>query len=118
MGPASGDPNKLIYNVAGYDAANQNVLALIRVTDQNAPANNGLWRGGVAVASVAGDSYRGINALFKTPGSEGTGNHVQLLNDAIAWGNQIPDATFQWTAGTWYWLRLTHNSSDDATIHI
>jgi hypothetical protein len=116
--PAMGDPNKLLYNAA-YDVDDQNILALIRVTDPNPPANNGLWRGGVATASSpAAMGGQGINALFKTPGSEGPGNHVQFLNDQIAWGAQIPDGDFQWQVGQWYWLRLTHEGDNDARISV
>lgn len=115
--PATGDPNKLLYNGASYDVDDQNILARIRVTDPNPPANNGFWRGGVATASSAANG-QGINALFKTPGSEGAGNHVQLLNDTIAWGDQIPEGDFQWVVGEWYWLRLIHEGDNDATIRI
>jgi hypothetical protein len=61
--------------------------------------------------------YRGINSLFKTPGSEapGSGNHVQLLNDAIAWGNFTDNS---WTTSNWYFLRLTHDAANNAVSHI
>ena len=121
MGPATGDPNKLLYNPASaYDSDDQNVLALIRVRDSNPPAGNGLWRGGVATASNP-TSGPGINALFKTAGAEGPGRHVQLLNDQVAWGNQIGGdqaGQFQWNVGQWYWLRLIHEGDNDATMSI
>jgi hypothetical protein len=119
MGQAAGDPNKLLYNGQTYNGQNQNVLALIRVTDPVTPIN-GLWRGGVGTAADPAASYRGINSLFKGPGFDGppaagTGNHIQILDDAVAWGNANNNL---WTPNTWYFLRLTHDAANNAVSHI
>ncbi len=83
----AGDPNKLLYNGAAYDATTQNVLALIQVTGGT---NNDGFRSGIATESSATNG-QGINELFRQQGNGGDGgnnlgNHINLLNDALAWG--------------------------------
>jgi Lamin Tail Domain len=99
---ANGDPNHLLYELPGYDATVQEVLARIRVG--NFGSGDGV-RGGVAVA-VDSSSSQGINYLFRNSSSEGqSGNHLALLDDLRAWG---PGQDFVWQPDTWYWLRLRH----------
>jgi len=93
---AGGDPNHLLYEVAGYDNTVQEVLARIRVL--NFGTGDGP-RGGVA-AGVDSGSSQGINFHFR---DEGIGKHIEFLDDARAWGTEFP---FTWQLNTWYWLRL------------
>ena len=100
VNPASGDPNHLLYAMAGYDNTVQEVLARIRILNSGAGDQ---VRGGVAVG-VDPASSQGINYLFRNNNSEGqTGNHVSFLDDLVVWG---PGQNFAWQANTWYWLRL------------
>jgi len=97
---ASGDPNHLLYAVAGYDNSVQEVLARIRVLSFGA---GDLVRGGVGVG-VDPTSTQGINYLFRDNTSDGqTSYHLAFLNDLIAWG---PVQNFIWQPNTWYWIRL------------
>src|SRR6267378_1150348 len=100
VNPASGDPNHLLYEVAGYDNTVQEVLARIRILSSGA---GDPVRGGVATG-VDPASGQGINYLFRNSNSEGqTGNHISFLNDALLWG---PGQNFNWQLNTWYWMRL------------
>jgi hypothetical protein len=97
---ASGDPNHLLCEIAGYDSAVQEVLARVRVGNFGA---GDAVRGGVAVG-VDGLASQGINYLFRNGTSEGqSGNHFAMLDDMRAWG---PGQAFTWQPNTWYWLRL------------
>lgn len=99
-----GDPNKLLYDGASYNASNQNVLAMIEVT--NVGSGDG-FRGGVGAQSSSVNG-QGINTLFRVDGNNGSGNHMNLLNDAILWGPNIGDSTNpSWAANTFYWVRET-----------
>ena len=99
---ALGDPNHLLYAVAGYDNSVQEVLARIRVINfgtGDAP------RGGIATC-VDLVSSQGVNSLFRDSSSEGqTVNHVSFLDDLIVWG---PGQSFVWQTNAWYWMRLRH----------
>jgi hypothetical protein len=92
---AAGDPNHLLYELAGYDAAVQEVLARIRVTGFG---TGDAARAGVGVGIDAGTS-QGINYFFR----EVSGRHTSFLDDARAWG---PDQGFVWQNNVWYWMRL------------
>jgi len=77
----AGDPNHLLYHVAGYDNSVQEVLARIRVT--NFGTGDGP-RGGIATvvdpnASPAG----GIDLHFR---DENLGRHIEFLDDLRSWG--------------------------------
>jgi hypothetical protein len=110
MNPATGDPNKLLYNPAsGYDSVTQEVLALIRVAADNTNVDG--FRGGVASVSNLGDG-QGINLLIRQPGQNGNGNHFNLLDDARAWGPSTdPNSGGDtWGAGTYQWMRLAQDA--------
>jgi hypothetical protein len=124
MLPASGDPNKLLYNPAApYANGNngvQEVLALIKVNSGSSDDNDG-FRGGVAAAANTG-SGQGINLHFRGDGLQGvTGEHFTLLNDAIAWGPSTAGPT-DWAVGDYMWLRLRYlddaGAGDDAFAKI
>src|SRR6266853_1546186 len=100
VSPASGDPNHLLYELAGYDNTVQEVLARIRVLNFGAgdPVRGGVGVGGDQTSS------QGINYLLRNNNSEGqTGNHKAFLDDLIVWG---PGQNFAWQINTWYWMRL------------
>ncbi len=97
---ATGDPNHLLYEAAGYDNSVQEVLARIRVLSFG---SGDLVRGGVGVG-IDPSSTRGLNYLFRENTSDGqTALHLAFLNDMLAWG---PVQNFVWQTNTWYWLRL------------
>ncbi len=96
---ATGDPNHLLYAVAGYDGTVQEVLARIRVTSFG--TGDGV-RGGPAVGVDPGSS-QGINYHFRNASDGLAGAHMSFLNDFLAWG---PTQNFTWQANTWYWIRL------------
>ncbi|MEO8351277.1 MAG: PEP-CTERM sorting domain-containing protein [Chthoniobacteraceae bacterium] len=112
MHPANDDPNKLLYNpVSGYDQFTQEVLALVRFT--NDPPNVDGVRGGVSSVSNLGDG-QGINLLFRQPGQNGTDNHFNLLNDQVAWGPSTDGfGTGNWTQNDYKWLRLRYSLNED-----
>ncbi len=95
---ASGDPNHLLYELAGYDNTVQEVLVRIRVTSFGTGDGP---RGGAAV-SVDTATSQGINLHFR---DENLGRHVEFLDDARAWGTEYYGT---WLNNTWYWLRLRH----------
>jgi hypothetical protein len=97
---ASGDPNHLLYEVAGYDNTIQEVLVRIRVT--NFGSGDGP-RGGIATGIDPATS-RGINLHFRDEPALGQ-RHIEFLDDALAWGTEFP---FAWQNNVWYWLRLRH----------
>ena len=97
---ASGDPNHLLYAVAGYNTSVQEVLARIRVLNFG---TGDASRGGIATV---------IDPAAATPGAidlhfldENLGRHVEFLDDRRAWGTE---QQFAWQSNTWYWLRLRH----------
>jgi hypothetical protein len=97
---ATGDPNHLLYEAAGYDNTVQEVLARVRVLSYG---SGDYVRGGVGVA-VDPTSTQGINYLFRDNTTDGqNANHVAFLDDSLAWG---PAESFVWQVNTWYWLRL------------
>ncbi|HVV73586.1 MAG TPA: hypothetical protein VHI52_19085, partial [Verrucomicrobiae bacterium] len=99
---ASGDPNHLLYEKAGYDSSVQEVLARIRISSFG---SGDAVRGGIS-AAVDPNSGLGINYLFRNVTGEGqTGNHMSFLDDMVAWG---PGQSFNWQPNTWYWVRLRH----------
>jgi hypothetical protein len=109
---ATGDPNHLLYTAAGYDDAEQEVLARIKV---NAFGNGDYPRGGIGVG-VSPDSSQGINVMFRNSGGQaiaGRSRHFRLLDDFRAWGPgfrpELP--TIDWTTNAWYWLRLRQTRS-------
>ncbi len=97
---ASGDPNHLLYEAAGYNNSVQEVLARIRVTSFGTgdPA-----RTGVAVA-VDPSSSQGINLHLRDEPNPGQ-RHVEFLDDARAWAVEY---SLNWQNNTWYWMRLRH----------
>ena len=103
----NGDPNKLLYNGASYDNQNQSVLAMIQIT--GGTEGDGT-RGGVAAVSDASNG-QGINALFRFPGDNGSGNHMNFLDDARAWGPSFGS----WNSNTYYWVRLTTSGTSGST---
>jgi len=97
---ATGDPNHLLYEAAGYDNSVQEVLARIRVLSFG---SGDLVRGGVG-AGIDPSSTRGLNYLFRENTSDGqTALHLAFLDDLILWG---PVQSFIWQTNTWYWMRL------------
>jgi len=98
----AGDPNHLLYQVAGYDNSVQEVLARIRVT--NFGTGDGP-RGGIATtvdpnASPAG----GIDLHFR---DENFGRHIEFLDDGLVWGTEYYLSP-AWQNNVWYWLRMRH----------
>jgi len=98
----AGDPNHLLYQVAGYDNSVQEVLARIRVT--NFGTGDGP-RGGIATvvdpnASPAG----GIDLHFR---DENLGRHIEFLDDLRSWGTEYYPSP-AWQNNVWYWLRMRH----------
>ena len=100
VGPANGDPNKLLYNGVAYSNSVQEVLALISVKTFG---TGDYPRGGIAAVANTGNG-QGINYHFRDEG--GLGRHTEFLNDAIAWGTEL---NFDWTNTTDYWVRLRHD---------
>ena len=99
----AGDPNHLLYEAAGYNSTNQEVLARIRVTafGTGDPSRAGLG------AAVATNNSQGINLHFRNNTQDGvTGKQFKLLDDARAWGP--PGLKVEWDINKWYWLRLRH----------
>src|SRR5258706_4802322 len=99
---ASGDPNHLLYAVAGYNNSVQEVLARVRVLNfgtGDAP------RGGVGVCvDPAASPAGGMDLHFR---DENLGRHIEFLDDLRAWGTEhYPSPA--WQNNTWYWLRLRH----------
>ena len=78
---ASGDPNHLLYEIAGYDNTVQEVLVRIRVT--NFGTGDGP-RGGPATGVDAATS-QGIDLHFR---DENLGRHIEFLDDTRAWGTE------------------------------
>ena len=101
-----GDPNKLLYSGAAYNPVNQDVLAMIKVLGGS---NNDGFRSGIAIQSDATNG-KGVNELFRQDGDNGPGNHVNFLDDGAAWGPVVGGAD-TWSAGTYYWLHETVDSS-------
>ena len=106
----SGDPNKLLYNPGtAYSGTVQNVLALIEVTSSGGGGD--AFRGGVGAESSATNG-QGINTLFRVDGNEGSGNHMNLLNDGVLWGPSIGSSLSPaWSLNTLEWVRETTNGS-------
>src|SRR5438552_4915633 len=99
---AAGDPNHLLYQVAGYDSNVQEVLARIRVTNFGTGDQP---RGGIAtVVDPAASPAGGIDLHFR---DENLGRHIEFLDDLRAWGTEYYP-TPAWQNNTWYWLRLRH----------
>ena len=96
----TGDPNHLLYEVAGYDSSVQEVLARIRVTSFGTGDPS---RAGISTV-IDPVSSQGINWFFRDEPSAGQ-RHIEFLDDARAWGTELP---FAWQNNTWYWLRLRH----------
>ncbi|HKQ40028.1 MAG TPA: lamin tail domain-containing protein [Verrucomicrobiae bacterium] len=97
---ASGDPNHLLYAVAGYNNSVQEVLARIRILNFGTadPPRGGISACVDPAASPAG----GIDLHFR---DETIGRHIEFLDDLRSWGTEYP---FAWQNNTWYWLRLRH----------
>jgi hypothetical protein len=111
---ATGDPNHLLYELAGYNSTNQEVLARIRITSFGTNAD--LARAGVGVG--VGTNSQGINLLFRdfnteAGGSGLTNRHFLTLDDARSWGPS--GSSLVWTNSTWYWLRLRQAPDLSAT---
>jgi hypothetical protein len=94
----TGDPNHLLYELAGYNNSVQEVLARIRLLNFGSgdPPRAGIG------AAVDPANSQGINLHFR---DETVGKHVEFLDDARAWGTEF---VFTWQLNTWYWLRLRH----------
>ncbi len=100
VGTASGDPNHLLLQIAGYDATTQEVLARVRMLDFGSGDSP---RAGLGVGIDPGSS-QGVNYLFRNNNSEGQqGYHLAFLDDLQAWG---PGQSFAWQTSVWYWMRL------------
>jgi hypothetical protein len=97
----TGDPNHLLYELAGYNNSVQEVLARIRVT--NFGSGDGP-RAGVS-AAVDTATSQGINLMFRDEPNPGQ-RHFEFLDDARVWGTEL---AFAWQNNTWYWLRLRHD---------
>ena len=97
---ATGDPNHLLYAVAGYNNSVQEVLARIRVLNFGSgdPPRGGISTCVDPAASPAG----GIDLHFR---DENLGRHIEFLDDLRSWGTEYQ---FAWQNNTWYWLRLRH----------
>ncbi|HXI53396.1 MAG TPA: immunoglobulin domain-containing protein, partial [Candidatus Saccharimonadales bacterium] len=97
----AGDPNHLLYAVAGYNNSVQEVLARIRVLNFGTgdPSRGGISTCVDPAASPAG----GIDLHFR---DENLGRHIEFLDDLHAWGTEYQ---FNWQNNTWYWLRLRHD---------
>ena len=97
---ASGDPNHLLCEAAGYNSSVQEVLARIRVTSFSTgdPARAGFG------AAVDPGTSQGINLHFRDEPNPGQ-RHMEFLDDLRAWG---PEFSFTWQNNAWYWLRLRH----------
>ncbi len=96
----TGDPNHLLYELAGYNNSIQEVLARIRV---NNFGNGDAPRAGISTASDPVTS-QGINLMFRDEPNPGQ-RHFEFLDDTRAWGTEF---AFAWQNNTWYWLRLRH----------
>lgn len=96
----AGDPNHLLYELAGYDSSVQEVLARVRV---NSFGTGDPSRAGIATAVTAASS-QGINLMFRDEPNPGQ-RHFEFLDDTRAWGPEMASA---WQDNTWYWLRLRH----------
>ncbi len=95
-----GDPNHLLYEAAGYDKTNQEVLVRVRI---NSFGSGDPVRAGVGVA-VSGDAAnQGINYHFRNEGANAV--HTEFLDDARSWGPELP---FKWQSSVWYWVRLKY----------
>jgi len=107
---AAGDPNHLLYEVAGYNQTNQEVLARIRIV--NFGPNGDQPRGGIGVG--VGTNSQGINLHFRDSnqtdgGTTVNGRHIRTLDDLRAWGPGFdfrPVGPNRWVTNNWYWLRL------------
>jgi hypothetical protein len=84
---ASGDPNHLLYEAAGYNNSVQEVLARIRVLTFGTGDQS---RGGIATVVEALTS-QGINLHFRDEPSAGQ-RHLEFLDDLRAWGTEFPFA--------------------------
>jgi hypothetical protein len=103
MNPAAGDPNKLLYNPGTpYNAANQNVLALVRV---RTAGTGDTFRGGISASSDA-TTGQGFNLHHRA--FDPATNHFRLLDDLRAWGPRTSDTVGgeTWAPEQWKWLRL------------
>ena len=86
-----GDPNHLLYELAGYDSSVQEVLARVRV---NSFGTGDPSRAGIATAVTAASS-QGINLMFRDEPNPGQ-RHFEFLDDTRAWGPEMVSA---------WWLR-------------
>ncbi|MSU22148.1 MAG: hypothetical protein EXS30_12235, partial [Pedosphaera sp.] len=104
---AIGDPNHLLYEAAGYNSTNQEVLARIRI---NRFGTNDLARAGIG-ASVGITNSQGINYHFRNEGAGAV--HTEFLDDARQWG---PELSFKWQTNVWYWMRLKHEPNTATNV--
>ena len=97
------DPKKLLLTKDGYNLASstaQQVVARVRVDVWNGDTED---RTGVCLMSTTATSgHRGYSFLLRP------NNKVNLLSDGLAWGSE---ASFTWSTGTWYWMKLKIESS-------
>ena len=93
---AAGDPNHLLYELAGYNRTNQEVLARIRV---NRFGTGDQPRAGIGVGVDTNSA--GMNYHFRNEGTLGV--HTEFLDDLRSWG---PELGFKWETNKWYWMRL------------
>src|SRR6185503_20873697 len=79
---ATGDPNHLLYAVAGYNNSVQEVLARIRVLNFGTGDQP---RGGISTCvDPAASPAGGIDLHFR---DENLGRHIELLDDLRSWGS-------------------------------
>lgn len=107
---AAGDPNHLLYEVAGYNASNQEVLVRMRLAQFG---TDDASRAGIGVG--VGTNSQGMNLHFRdrSPQTDAgvtiNGRQMRLLDDNRAWGPGFdfrPSGTNRWVTNAWYWLRL------------
>ncbi len=99
----TGDPNHLLYELAGYNGSLHEVLVRIRVNNFGTADGP---RAGVSAAVDPGSS-QGINLMFRDEPNPGQ-RHFEFLDDTRAWGTEF---AFNWQNNTWYWLRLRHEQN-------
>ena len=125
-GPTPGDPNHLLFEAPGYNAATQEVLVRIRVTAMPALAGSGA-RAGVGVgcdpATTQGQPGSGINwhltdldGRVELNTDDIVGRQARMLNDYVVWGpgftNTVAPFDIPWQMNQWYWLRLRQEGTD------
>ena len=120
VSPCVGDPNHLLYEVAGYSNNVQEVLARMRVVGFQ--TNNDGPRGGigVGVTTNAANPSRGLDLEIRGLSTDSNDKNYsarkfKFLYDGVSWGpegltvgaatNEVP-----WVPNTWYWLRLRQDS--------